>query len=999
MISRVVIKKQPGRRWLTFVAAVGLLVTSMGIAGSALAVHDLHFQLDGDTTNTAYSPPLGSNPELDWNGIFDVATASGTQTVSVNSSNVGAGKTFDAANFVRDFKSGSSCPGTLNSSSTTTFCTGDDTTYATGSKDTLGIGNGGWQCNHDNNTNSKIDIMNAYVLAYTRADGHKLFYFGLEKNKDNGTNDVGFWFLQSGASCSKPTSGSGLNFTGGHVNGDTLVVSEFSGGGGVSTIKAFAWAAAASGPLSGDGGCIDSHGNPDPSVTLFGEKGCNNKPIATGADCKKTGGGDSLCATTNAKCTDATKACSLPWNDNVTTKWLTSDATLGVGATVVPPDFFEGGIDITQAFQGSGTTAPSCFNTIVPDTRSSASPTATLFDYTLNQIGQCAGSLSTQQNFGSSKEIGADGTISSGTDTAELKITGTANWGGTLKFYLCGPDVTSCDTHGVVVTTLTVANTDGTPDCGADCVYTSGTATLTSAAGTGQYCWHAKFVPDPATALAGVQPQEDNGANECFTVTPKTPTLATAAVAAASGLSPTIYGHLADVNGSGSVTSADDANVFYGDTSIINGGLDCNAWGTLPADVNKGTAGDGVINASDDCTLIGYDGTADGVTIQVVDGQFTTADGNNIANGTPLPTVFNATSPNDPSVVNADFAWSTIFGRVDANGSGTITGDDCSINVVDTYDVLGSVCQGYTIPQGNGLVDLNDDGKITTADACTNGCFLGHNVSVGYVLAGSLTLGSTLYDIASLTGTANNPNNDGAGGDTGLYKSINGTTKPADSNIDWTLYGPAGDGSAQCTTAIAGAPTPSSIPVTGDNQYGPVSYTTNHAGDTAGKYTFAASYGGDGPNTLGATAVGCDDTGANGEQVTVTGSASSSSAQRWLPNDRIVLNTTGGTTLDGTLTATLYKGVFGGTAANCTVGTGVATGVSQTFDTSPLGVPDASGTVYNTTNSTFFVGTNPGGTAGATAGTYFWLIHYDDVHLTDPADRCETSTLSPITDN
>ena len=58
----------------------------------------------------------------------------------------------------------------LNSTSTT-FCTADDTTYATGSKDTLGIGNGGWQCNHDKNVNSKIDIMNAYVAQYTTADG------------------------------------------------------------------------------------------------------------------------------------------------------------------------------------------------------------------------------------------------------------------------------------------------------------------------------------------------------------------------------------------------------------------------------------------------------------------------------------------------------------------------------------------------------------------------------------------------------------------------------------------------------------------------------------------------------------------------------------------------------------------------------------------------------------------------------------------------------------
>ena len=128
----------------------------------------------------------------------------------------------------------------LNSTSTN-FCTGDDTTYATGSKDTLGIGNGGWQCNHDNNVNSKIDIMNAYVAQYTAPNGHKIFYFGVERNVSNGTNDVGVWFLQSGASCSAPTGH--LNFTGGHLDGDTLVVAEQTSGGGVSTAKAFRWAA------------------------------------------------------------------------------------------------------------------------------------------------------------------------------------------------------------------------------------------------------------------------------------------------------------------------------------------------------------------------------------------------------------------------------------------------------------------------------------------------------------------------------------------------------------------------------------------------------------------------------------------------------------------------------------------------------------------------------------------------------------------------------------
>jgi hypothetical protein len=747
--------------------------SALFLIGSAQAVHEFQFQLDGDTTSTAYSPPPNANPPFDWNDIFNVSQANGTETVSNNSTNVGSGKTFTAANFVRDFESGASC--TLNSTSTT-FCTADDTTYATGSKDTLGIGNGGWQCNHDANVNSKIDIMNAYVVG-TTVGTDKVFYFGMEKNKTNGTNDVGFWFLQGGATCSAPSGH--VNFTGGHLDGDTLVVSEYTNGGGVSTIKAFRWAAAASGPLSGDGGCIDSNDNPNPKTG-----GCNNLPIATGSDCKNTGATDTLCATTNAFSSDPNSPASKPWNQNVTTNWLTSDATLGVGHTVVSPDFFEGGINITKAFQGAGGTTPSCFTTVVPDTRSAASATATLFDFTLNQIGGCQSGLTTQENAAASREIGANGTISSGTDTATLTISGSAVWNGTLSFYLCGPNVTSCDANGVLVTSTAVHSTD------ASHAYTSGTATLTSAAGTGKYCWHAHFEPDAASKAAGIGAADDDGTNECFIITPKTPTLATSATC------------------------------------------------------------------------------------------------------------------------------------------------------------LSSPC----------------------------------------------LLGSTLNDSATLTGTARNPDPANPGTNA-TYPTINGGTKAADSSISWTLYGPGTGGAGQCTTAISGAPTPSSIAVSGDATYGPVSYTTNHAGDTVGKYTFAATYPGDGPNTNAASGVACDATGGNGEQVTVTGAVSDSSAQRWLPNDRVVLSSTAGTTLHGTLTVTLYKGAFGGTAGNCTVGTGVAV-ANQSYSTP---VSTATNTfTFNTTNTSFVVGTNSDGTTtgAGTDGTYFWLIHYVDNSLGSPSDRCETSTIS-----
>jgi hypothetical protein len=217
------------------------------------------------------------------------------------------------------------------------------------------------------------------------------------------------------------------------------------------------------------------------------------------------------------------------------------------------------------------------------------------------------------------------------------------------------------------------------------------------------------------------------------------------------GFSPTIFGLAADLNGDDAVTGRDDANTFYGDTHIIDGELDCNNWESP----NDGTAGDGVIDGGDDCTLIGYDGTADGVTITVTDGAFASMDGVAIPDGTRLPTVFNAADPDNNDVGDSDFAWSAIDGKVDSNGNEAIdsNGDDCHLGLIgvtvdaglgdprDGADILGTdsvtginPCTGLAGADSsfNGFVDLNSDGTITAADTCDD-CFFGHQVEDGLV--------------------------------------------------------------------------------------------------------------------------------------------------------------------------------------------------------------------------------------------------------------------------
>lgn len=465
------------RRWTLLVGAVAAMM--LLLAGIALAVHDQAFQLDGDVDHLTQTNVGPLAPQtLDWDSLFD---SSGT---AIAGSLTGG---FTSSSFKRDFRAAPLCSLT----GTGTFCTKDSTTYATGSKDTLPI-TPGWQCNQDNNVSSKVDIMNAYAAAYTAANGHKMMYFGMEKNTDTGNNNVAFWFLQSGADCS--STGPSTAWTGNHVDGDILIVSAFTNGGGVSIINAYRW-------------------NGDDTGSL------GTSSIAIGKDCKDTAGLDTICATSNS----GPKAI----NTAITTPWLTANKADGVGNTLQPTEFFEGGIDLTAT-----NLADKCFNTFVGNTRSSQSLGATLFDYARGQLGACTSGIVTTPSAGQNGtvSIGAGASLSE-TDSAVITTTGSATFGGTVKFYLCGPltltSTSNCSTGGeqigLPLTGETVTGAAGTATVGSD------TATITK---VGRYCWRAEYSGD---SVKGVPGSSDPAATdltsvtECFSVTPLRPTLTTSA--------------------------------------------------------------------------------------------------------------------------------------------------------------------------------------------------------------------------------------------------------------------------------------------------------------------------------------------------------------------------------------------------------------------------------------------------------------------------------------
>ena len=88
--------------------------------------------------------------------------------------------------------------------------------------------------------------------------------------------------------------------------------------------------------------------------------------------------------------------------------------------------------------------------------------------------------------------------------------------------------------------------------------------------------------------------------------------------------------------------------------------------------------------------------------------------------------------------------------------------------------------------------------------------------------------------------------------------------------------------------------------------------------------------------------------------------------------------------LAGTLSITLRSGTCTGTVVYTEP---VPNGGAFTATTA--------GAVYNTTNATVFVGTNPDGTAGLAAGTYFWSVTFTPTSsFATGFTKCETSTLT-----
>jgi hypothetical protein len=493
VLSRAIYPKRRGRRPFAALAILsivsGLLITS----GTVLAVHEESFQLEGDVIAATTTNVGGSTQLVDWDSIFD---ANGAAKDPLPSG-------FSDPGFEKDFRHSTATGGS--------FITSDGSTYATGSKDTLPIS--GWQCNLDNNVNSKIDVMNAYTVAYEDATGDELLYFALERNTNTGTANVGFWFLQDAVGCE--STGGAVTFSGEHKDGDVLVVSEFTNGGVVSTIQVYRWDR-----NNGHADCALDPVGPDCVINPAGVPGfLNPTAIGTGVDCRSgsTLPGDPACGASN-RTTNGT-------GGTITTPWLTSNKQDGVAHSLRTSEFFEGGINLTTLNLDGA-----CFSSFLGDTRSSTSLTATLFDFAGGTTGSCGSGITTTPQAGDGGDIpatiGTDARVDV-RDHAEITVSGAdGDFDGSVTFFLCGPlaldSETNCSTGGVQIgDPVTVAGSAGSASLNSE------TATLTSA---GRYCWRAEYSGDPDVGIpSSVDPTDTENVSECFSIDPEQPTLTTSA--------------------------------------------------------------------------------------------------------------------------------------------------------------------------------------------------------------------------------------------------------------------------------------------------------------------------------------------------------------------------------------------------------------------------------------------------------------------------------------
>ena len=764
------------------------------------------------------------------------------------------------------------------------FNLNDDIFTGGNTKDVDNISSWKWKAG---SVQDKDDIENAFAAAYS-SGGNTYVYFGLDRYQTSGDATAGFWFLKSAVS--KAGDGS---FNGVHVEGDVLVVLDFSNGGATAGAQIYTWhnGALTAGPTGG---------------------------LCTGAS-------QDICAIAN------TAAATSPW--------VYDDKGVDGADNDFPANaLFEGGVNLSALQLDTG-----CFSTFVAETRSSNSETSTLSDVAMGSFSLCAPATIATQVKQNGQSTGSNGHITIGesvTDTATLTGSkGTAT--GTVDFFRCfdADSTPNCATGGTKVgDTKTLASGAATSDA------------FTPAA-VGRYCFRVEYTPAVGSKyLAG---SHTNATTECFVVDKKVPTISTAAtqtvnVGASISDSATLSGSTSDAGGSIVFRAYGPANpTCSGPAAFTSAAFPVSGDGTYgPAQFTPDTAGtyrwiasysgdaknaarsgacndDGendVVNKltpsivtlasadvivgsdiSDTATVSGGLNPSGTVTFNLYGPTDPNCAGNPIATSTTALAGGTATSDPYTTLAIGTYRWIATYNG-DANNV-SVHGDcndaDETVDVNPATPTISTTLHGggqenanIAVPLGATVFDTSAlDGATATAggtvhyqvfsDATCQTLFVdagtatvtngvpGNSMSEGFNIAG------TYYWQADYSGDANNEPASSActketvvvGKNIPTIATSSSETVVIDGaihdqavlslgfnptgSISFSLYGP---NDATCTGQAIFS---TSVAVSGNGTYGPVSYTPK----APGIYRWIASYGGDANNAF---ALGsCNDAGEN----------------------------------------------------------------------------------------------------------------------------------------
>ena len=722
--------------------AIGLLFVFFAVPTQAVNATGL-FELDGNavTLHGAGSPD-------DWDRVCHDVTDNGTVFNKFGTGFDSAGHAFSAAG--------------CNSAASTTGASALEFVHAAsqnevnftggGSKDPIDISSWAYTTGTGGNPGKDI-LLDGFAARYSTAANSstcptinsdpicKLIFFGLDRFDNSGDAQNGFWFLQNSVTLANNKVGGGLGFSGLHKTGDILVVTDFAIGGATNAITVYSW----------DPGCTKATG------TLAGDCGDANLRIAgtsANANCTNSSPTAPFCGIVN-QADGTTGPTTAPWG------FLDK----GGSATYGQGEFFEAGLNISDV---PGLNANACFASTLAESRSSTSTSAVLKVFILGGFGACTSSTVTTPSAGKngSAPINATANLPE-TDSATITVAGTSNFGGTVKFSICGPfalgTTTNCATGGSAIgSPVTVTGSSGTA------TVVSPTATVTE---VGRYCWRAEYSGDPSV---GVPPSSDPtnpsdlSTNECFSVTPLQPTLATQATITSSA-NPPVDGNLpatisdtatlagtANEQGTGGVGldgSIGNPTLTLG--SPAKGQITLTAFG--PNNCTTVAFGPTTVNANGDGTYgpVSFSPTAVGTYTWVASYSGDSPNTLGVAasacpdtTGTENVTAKDTSSaissqtwiPNDTATVSSGSGSGTLNGTLTLQA---YTSSDCTTGVVSS--------QSYTQPVVNAsaaTISSNNTGQFTVSGSGT------HTVSWLVTFtpnAGSNVSGSSHCESTSLT--------------------------------------------------------------------------------------------------------------------------------------------------------------------------------------------------------------------------------------------------------